>query len=137
MVPVFDASAAQHQLVPGELAAAVEAFLSGWTARTGIPVEVWALPPAGVVPHEAAVVAYHVLVDAFNGVQDAQRVSVALTAGRALRLTVSYEGRATVPGHGEARLRARAAELGGVYSTTVTAGTATTVSLELPLAASR
>jgi signal transduction histidine kinase len=112
----------------------VKAFVADWGKQARIPVEVWALPE-GAVPHEAAVLAFAVLVDAFSAVEQATYVSMALTAGVTLRLTVCDDG----PGLGShevidrSELHARAAALGGRYDIASSVGNGTTVTLELPL----
>ncbi|WP_327588021.1 hypothetical protein OHA25_14200 [Nonomuraea sp. NBC_00507] len=112
----------------------VEAFVAGWSKHTAIPVEVWALPKR-VVPDEVAGLAFSVLVDALSAVERATYVSVALTAGDTLRLTVCEDGLGLgsreVLDRGE--LRARAAAWGGRYDLASSTGDGTTITLELPL----
>ncbi|WP_188192125.1 hypothetical protein [Nonomuraea sp. SYSU D8015] len=134
MTAVSELASRPSQVTGRTLRESVEAFVAGWERQTEIPVEVWALPER-TVHDEAARLAFAVLVDAFSAVERATYVSMALTAGATLRLTVCDDGRGLgsqeVLDRGE--LRARAAALGGRYGLASAAGEGTTVSLELPL----
>lgn len=134
MTTVLELVSGPSQLTGRTLRASVEAFVTGWGKQTGIPVEVWALPER-VVPDEVALLAFAALVDAFSAVEQATYVSMALTAGSTLRLTVCDDGR----GYGSrevldrSELRTRAAALGGRYGIASSPRDGTTVALELPL----
>jgi len=121
------------------LAEALEGYLADWSRRTGITVEVWALPAAEV----PARVARGVLVairEALANVEqhsNATLVSIAVTAGRdGLRMTVSDHGSgfagtgAAAPGI--ARMRAAFAEVDGSLTVNSVEGEGTTVSGVVP-----
>ncbi|GLX00236.1 hypothetical protein [Microtetraspora sp. NBRC 16547] len=99
MTSIFDASAPEGDVTGRDLGQAVESLLAGWAERAAVPVEVWALPTKEV-PDELARLAYRILVDALARVEDAREVSVAMTTGRTLRLTVSRDGRTDTGGTG-------------------------------------
>ncbi|TMR15469.1 hypothetical protein ETD86_27215 [Nonomuraea turkmeniaca] len=134
MTAVSDLARESSHVTGRTLRESVEAFVAGWGKHTAIPVEVWALPKRAV-PDEAAGLAFAVLVDALSAVEQATYVSMALTAGETLRLTVCDDGSGLasreVLDHGD--LRARAATLGGRYDIASSTGDGTTITLELPL----
>ncbi|WP_431892860.1 sensor histidine kinase [Nonomuraea sp. bgisy101] len=120
------------------LAEALDGCLTEWSQRTGIAVEVWALPqgdvPAAIAGGVLAVVEEALLnVELHSG---AATVSVAVTVGRrGLRLTVSDDGDGFSMPHerrGIARMRALMAELGGTLSVSSVQGEGTTVSGAVP-----
>ncbi|MFF4775405.1 hypothetical protein ACFY05_21355 [Microtetraspora fusca] len=142
MVSIFDTAASEGDVTGRDLGRAVESLLAGWAERLAVPVEVWALPTREV-PDDTARLAYRVLLDALGRVAGAREISVAMTTGRSLRLTVSCDG---VPAD-DARadegadegaaaatpLRAQVAAMRGVYSTGSGASDHMTITLELPL----
>ncbi|MEU0571359.1 ATP-binding protein [Nonomuraea sp. NPDC005983] len=119
------------------LAEALESCLAEWSERTGIAVEIWALP-ATDVPQRIARGVLATVGEALSNVEahsGASTVSVAVTVGRSgLRLTVSDHGQGFTakPGRGIARMRATFAELGGNLSVTSVRGEGTTVTGVLP-----
>lgn len=123
------------------LADALECHLDEWSRRTGVEVEVWALPGSGVAPRVAEAV-LAVLAEALDNVErhsEAKVVSIAVTVGRTggLRMTVSDHGKGFPPprsGGGFARMRAAFAELGGSLSVTSVPGEGTTVTGVIPKA---
>ncbi|MGI5492967.1 hypothetical protein [Microtetraspora malaysiensis] len=139
MVSIFDVAASEGDVTGRDLGRAVESLLAGWAERLAVPVEVWALPTREV-PDDTARLAYRVLVDALGRGAGAREISVAMTTGRTLRLTVSCDG---VPPQDDARadeeaaaanaLRAQVAAMRGVYSTGSGASEHMTITLELPL----
>jgi signal transduction histidine kinase len=105
------------------LAQALEDYLADWSNRTGVTVEIWALPTKAVSSRVAEGV-YATVVEALANVErhsGADVVSIAVTTGSAgLRLTVSDDGTGFLPdlsgrsaGRGLAAMRANFAELGG------------------------
>ncbi|MEV3981911.1 hypothetical protein [Nonomuraea sp. NPDC049758] len=120
------------------LAGELESLCGRWSERTGITVEIWALPagPVSVAWRRAVLaVAEEALanVEAHSG---ASTASLAVTAGpQGLRLTISDNGRgfaSTAPGGGVGRMRAAFAELGGRLSVRGVPGEGTTVSGAVP-----
>src|SRR5690606_27430874 len=100
----------------GGLSQMLRDHLTEWSERTGIAVEVWALPEREVPPKVADNV-YATVREALDNVErhsGARVVSIALTVGRSgLRLTVSDEGRgfeAGTTGRGLVAMRAYFAE---------------------------
>lgn len=144
MTSIFDVSASEGDVSGRDLGQAVESLLAGWAERVAVPVEVWALPTKEV-PDELARLAYRVLVDALARVEGAREVSVAMTTGKTLRLTVSCEGRTDPHGKGTADRNASGDDAGmsvlhtqvkarrGVYSTGLAGTGSMTITLELPL----
>ncbi|WP_203982578.1 sensor histidine kinase [Sphaerisporangium rufum] len=139
------------------LTRAVEEYLTEWSERTGVTVEVWAMPgaPAGdvhtaasgavpdvapgavpdVVPAAVAEAVYAVLVEALGNVERhsrAQAVSIALTVGRSgLRLTISDNGAGFRPGRtgrGLDMMKRRFREVGGTLTINSVVGEGTTIS---------
>jgi signal transduction histidine kinase len=120
------------------LAEALEACLSDWSQRTGITVEVWALPSADV-PSRTAQGVLTAMREALANVEahsGAGAVSIAVTAGSGgLRMTVSDHGQGfdtTKAGRGIARMRAAFAELGGTLTVSSVRGEGTTVTGVVP-----
>lgn len=120
------------------LAEALESTLEEWSRRTGIAVEIWALP-ATDVPARVARGVLTVLGEALANVEEhssARTVSIAVTVGRhGLRMTVSDHGRgfaAAGPGRGLARMRAAFAEIGGTLSVNSVEREGTTVTGVVP-----
>jgi signal transduction histidine kinase len=120
------------------LAEAIEAFLSDWSQRTGIDVEVWALPAADV-PSRTAQGVLAAMEEALANVEahsGATAVSIAVTAGASgLRMTVSDHGRGfdtAKAARGIARMRAAFAELGGTLTVNSVRGEGTTVTGAVP-----
>ncbi|GAA4517712.1 MULTISPECIES: sensor histidine kinase [Nonomuraea] len=122
------------------LAEALEGNLAEWSRRTGIAVEVWALPAADVRPRVAKGV-LEALAEALDNVHkhsEATTVSIAVTVGRGgLRMTVSDHGRGfdlSRAGRGIARMRAALGEAGGSLSVNSVPGEGTTVTGVVPKA---
>ncbi|MFB9532012.1 sensor histidine kinase [Nonomuraea roseola] len=120
------------------LAEALDSHLAEWSQRTGIAVEVWALPRSDVPPTIASSV-MAVVEEALLNVERHSRagtVSIAVTVGASgLRLTVSDDGGGFGVPHerrGIARMRARMAEVGGTLSVNSVQGEGTTVSAAVP-----
>ncbi|GAA2984646.1 sensor histidine kinase [Streptosporangium longisporum] len=121
------------------LARALEGYLTEWSERTGIAVEIWALPGRDV-PASFTEVVLAVLEEALANVERhsrARTVSVAVTHGRGgLRMTISDDG---VGFFGEARgrgvvaMRAHVRRLGGSLGVNGSPGEGTTVTGVLPL----
>ncbi|WP_066934732.1 hypothetical protein [Microtetraspora fusca] len=138
MVSIFDTAASEGDVTGRDLGRAVESLLAGWAERLAVPVEVWALPTREV-PDDTARLAYRVLLDALGRVAGAREISVAMTTGRSLRLTVSCDGvpaddaRADEGAAAATPLRAQVAAMRGVYSTGSGASDHMTITLELPL----
>ncbi|MEV0587916.1 hypothetical protein [Nonomuraea sp. NPDC050310] len=111
-----------------DLAETLTDVLREWSARTGVAVEIWALPDGGVSAPlakgaEAALREALANVERFSG---ARTVSVAVTRSRrGLRMTVSDDGGGT-PWE-ETRLRAIFAELGGKVTVNHVPGEGTTM----------
>ncbi|MFG1944795.1 sensor histidine kinase [Nonomuraea sp. NPDC048826] len=122
------------------LAEALEGHLAEWSRRTGITVEVWALPSADVPPRVAKGV-LAVMAEALDNVErhsEAATVSIAVTvAPSGLRMTVSDHGKGFRPpltGPGIARMRAAFTELGGSLSVNGVPDEGTTVTGIVPRA---
>ncbi|HEY9522488.1 MAG TPA: ATP-binding protein [Thermopolyspora sp.] len=125
-----------------DLARVLEDYFGEWSQRTGIAVDVWALPSRDVpvrVPQAVARNVFHAIREAFANVErhsHARTVSVALTVGRAgLRLTVSDDGTGFPPGtsgHGLVAMRASFAEVGGTLTINSVPGEGTTISGVVP-----
>lgn len=120
------------------LAEALEGYLSEWSERTGVTVEIWALPE-GDVPSRIGQGVFAAIQEALANVErhsGAGVVSVAVTVGKSgLRMTVSDDGEgfnSVPPGRGIALMRARFAELGGSLSVTSVRGEGTTVTGVVP-----
>ncbi|MEV0147001.1 MULTISPECIES: ATP-binding protein [unclassified Nonomuraea] len=120
------------------LAETLESQLTQWSERTGIRVEIWALPAADV-PAPVAQAVLEALREALANVErhsGASVVSVAVTAGAdGLRMTVSDHGRGFPPekaGRGVARMRAAIAGVGGNLSVSSVKGEGTTVTAAVP-----
>ncbi|MFI7422605.1 sensor histidine kinase [Nonomuraea sp. NPDC049684] len=120
------------------LAGELESLCGRWSERTGIAVEVWALPAGPVAAawrRAVLAVAEEALgnVEAHSG---ASTASLAVTAGpQGLRLTISDNGRgfaSAAPGGGVGRMRAAFAGLGGRLSVRGVPGEGTTVSAAVP-----
>ncbi|MEV4113769.1 ATP-binding protein [Nonomuraea sp. NPDC049695] len=117
----------------------LEDYLRQWEERTGIAVEVWALP-GGNVPSQVAEVVLTTVREALDNVErhsKARTVSVAVTAGaRGLRLTISDDG-AGFPlgteGRGLRVMKAGLANISGVLKINSVLGGGTTVSAVAPL----
>ncbi|MFI6786534.1 sensor histidine kinase [Nonomuraea sp. NPDC050383] len=120
------------------LAETLESQLTQWSERTGIRVEIWALPAADV-PAPVAQAVLEALREALANVErhsGASVVSVAVTAGTGgLRMTVSDHGRGfpqDKAGRGIARMRAAFAGVGGNLSVSSVKGEGTTVTAAVP-----
>ncbi len=116
----------------------LEDHFAEWSERTGIAVEVWALPQREVPAHVAGNV-YATVREALDNVARHSRarvVSIALTVGRSgLRLTVSDDGHGFPPGttgRGLVAMRAYFAEIGGRLTVNPVPGGGTTVSGFVP-----
>ncbi|GAA0357357.1 hypothetical protein GCM10009530_03250 [Microbispora corallina] len=127
----------------GGLSRVLEDYLSDWTERSGIAVEVWALP-SRPIPGDVAKAVYATVVEALTNVErhsHARLVSIAITVGRSgLRMTVSDDGAGfaqdspgRLAGRGLAAMRAHFAEVGGALTVNTVAGGGTTVTGVIPL----
>jgi signal transduction histidine kinase len=112
----------------------LENHFAEWSERTGVAVEVWALPTRDL---SAPVVrnVYATVREALTNVErhsGARTVSIALTVGReGLRLTVSDDGRgfpAETTGRGLVAMKAYFAEIGGTLTINSVLGEGTTIS---------
>lgn len=124
------------------LSRALEEYFAEWTERSGIVVELWALP-RGEVPPDVAKAVYATVVEALTNVErhsHARHVSVAITLGAAgLRMTVSDDGAGfdldragRYGGRGLAAMRAHFAEVGGTLTINSVAGGGTTITGIVP-----
>ena len=116
------------------LARAIEDYLTDWSERTGITVEVWAMPKENVTGPVADAV-YAVVLEALANVErhsGAHTLSFALTVGHGgLRLTVSDNGVGFPPGRtgrGMDTMKRRFSEVGGTLTINSVVGEGTTVS---------
>ncbi|WP_214416366.1 sensor histidine kinase [Sphaerisporangium fuscum] len=116
------------------LARAIEEYLTEWSERTGVAVEVWAMPKERVTGPVADAV-YAVVLEALSNVEQhsgAHTVSVALTVGPGgLRVTVSDNGIGFQPGRtgrGVDTMKRRFSEVGGTLTVNSVVGEGTTVS---------
>ncbi|MFG3442791.1 sensor histidine kinase [Nonomuraea sp. NPDC047897] len=117
----------------GNLAETLESKLAQWSGRTGIRVEIWALP-ASDAPAPIARAVLTVLDEALANVEHhsgASTVSIAVTVGRGgLRMTVSDHGRGfnlERTGPGIDRMRAAFDAVGGTLSINSVPGEGSTV----------
>ncbi|MEU7749294.1 hypothetical protein [Nonomuraea sp. NPDC049158] len=116
----------------------LEDDLAVWSLRTGISVEVWALPKTEISSRVSTVV-QNVIRDVLDQVgweTRARTVSLALTATpHGLRLTISNDDGGLTSEAFEHRLRAQRAELaefGGRLTINGVAGEGTTVGVVVP-----
>jgi signal transduction histidine kinase len=124
------------------LAQVLEDYFDDWSGRTGIAVEVWALPGRDVRPSLSRRVGravFEVIREALANVErhsHARTVSIALTVGRrGLRLTVSDDGGGFPPektGRGLTAMQRAFADLGGSLTVNGVPGEGTTVSGVVP-----
>ncbi|GLW97074.1 ATP-binding protein [Microtetraspora sp. NBRC 16547] len=121
----------------GDLVSALEDYLAEWSERSGIAVEIWALP-GKAVPRRVAQAVYATVIEALENVErhsHAGQVSVAVTTGKAgLRMTVSDDGAgfavdeaAPNTARGLTAMRAHFAEAGGTLTINSVPGGGTTV----------
>ncbi|MFC6085008.1 sensor histidine kinase [Sphaerisporangium aureirubrum] len=115
------------------LSQAIEDYLTEWSERTGITVEVWALP-ADRVTGPVADAVYAVVQEALTNVEQhsgAHTLSIALTTGRSgLKLTISDNGIGFSPGRtgrGIDTMKRRFSEVGGTLTVNSVVGEGTTV----------
>ncbi|MEO3813504.1 ATP-binding protein [Sphaerisporangium sp. B11E5] len=116
------------------LSQAIEDYLSEWSDRTGITVEVWALPTARV-PTPVADAVYAVVLEALSNVErhsGAHTLSLALTTGRSgLKLTISDNGVGFTPGTRTGRgldaMKRRFSDVGGTLTINTVVGEGTTI----------
>ncbi|GAA2851530.1 hypothetical protein GCM10010517_09140 [Streptosporangium fragile] len=120
------------------LAQALEEHLTEWSERTGITVEIWALP-ARDVPAKVARAVLATLGEALSNVERHSRarvVSVAVTLGRGgLRMTVSDDGvgfLGPAEGRGVTAMRTHFTDLGGSFTINGVPGEGTTVTGVVP-----
>ncbi|MBG0829267.1 hypothetical protein HS041_15985 [Planomonospora sp. ID67723] len=120
------------------LAQALEEHLDDWSGRTGITVEIWALPAHDAPPRIARAV-LATLGEALSNVERHSRsalVSVAVTLGPGgLRMTVSDHGEGfTGPadGRGVTAMRTHLEEIGGTLTVNGVPGEGTTVTAVVP-----
>jgi signal transduction histidine kinase len=132
-----DVRAAPIRREDQSLAQVLRDCLDTWSARTGVAVEIWALPKTTVARAVADSV-HAVVVDALADAErrgGVQAVSIALTmSGRGLRLTISHDGGGPPPagaGHAYAAMYARFAEIGGRLTITTVPGGGTTITGEV------
>ncbi|MEV0383980.1 hypothetical protein [Nonomuraea sp. NPDC050643] len=113
-------------------AQALENYLERWEERTGIAVEVWALPDGDVPPRVAEAVLATVR-EAFDNVERhsrARTACIAVTVGRrGLRLTISDDG----AGAAGLIMRSGLTEVAGTLKINSVPGSGTTVSAAVPL----
>ncbi|MCT9931835.1 hypothetical protein N5079_16615 [Planotetraspora sp. A-T 1434] len=118
------------------LAQRLEGYLTGWAERSGVVVEIWALP-ARTVPRAVAQAVYATLVEALANAERhaATHVSIAITVGASgLRMTVSDDGAGFASGEsgqpggrGPVAMRAHFAEAGGTLTANSIPGSGTTI----------
>jgi signal transduction histidine kinase len=119
------------------LSRALQDYLSDWSDRSGIAVEIWALPTVPV-PGAVAKAVYATVVEALANVERhsrARHVAVAVTVGASgLRMTVSDDGagfaqerQGRIAGRGLAAMRAHFAEVGGTLTINSVPGGGTTI----------
>jgi signal transduction histidine kinase len=120
------------------LAQALEGHLTEWSERTGITVEIWALP-TGDAPARITRAVMAVLGEALANVErhsGARAVAVAVTLGRSgLRMTVSDNGIGFfghAEGRGIAAMHAHFDRVGGALGVNGVPGEGTTVSGVVP-----
>jgi signal transduction histidine kinase len=120
------------------LAQALEEHLAEWAERTGIAVEIWALPAHDVSPSTARAV-LATLGEALANVEShsgARVVSVAVTLGPSgLRMTVSDDGVGFIGPltcRGVTAMRTHFAEVGGTLGINGVLGEGTTVTGAVP-----
>jgi signal transduction histidine kinase len=124
------------------LSEALEDLFAEWSHRTGIAVEVWALP-AKTVSSKVAQGVYATIVEALSNVErhsQADVVSIAITTcRRGLRMTVSDDGAGFAEevavrcmGRGLAAMRANFAELGGTLTINSVPAGGTTITGVVP-----
>lgn len=125
-----------------EFSQRLEDYLSDWMDKSGIAVEVWALP-GRKVDDDLARAVYDTLVEALANVErhsGATHVSIAVTVSASgLRMTVSDDGagfavdQAGRYGRGLAAMCARFAAVGGRLTINSVPGGGTTVTGVIPL----
>ncbi|GAA1514014.1 hypothetical protein GCM10009677_53980 [Sphaerisporangium rubeum] len=116
------------------LSQTIEDYLTEWSDRTGITVEVWALP-TDRVPTPVADAVYAVLQEALSNVEShsgAHTLSLALTTSRTgLKLTISDNGVGFTPGTRAGRgldlMKRRFSEVGGTLTVNSVVGEGTTI----------
>jgi signal transduction histidine kinase len=120
------------------LSQVLQDYLTHWSDRTGIGVEVWALPE-GDVPHRIAEALLATVREAFDNVERHSRagtVSIAVTLGPSgLRMTISDDGIGFPPGtagRGQIVMRANFMEISGALSINSVPGAGTTISAVVP-----
>ncbi|WP_433254987.1 sensor histidine kinase [Streptosporangium sp. CA-135522] len=120
------------------LAQAIEEHLAEWAERTGIVIEIWALPGEDVPPQLARAV-LATLGEALANVERHSRanvVSVAVTmGGSGLRMTVSDDGvgfAGPAAGRGVTAMRSHFTDLGGSLTVNGVEGSGTTVTAAAP-----
>ncbi|GGS64293.1 hypothetical protein GCM10010156_24200 [Planobispora rosea] len=120
------------------LAQALEEHLADWSGRTGVSVEIWALPTHDAPPRLARAV-LATLGEALSNVErhsGAKLVSIAVTLGSSgLRMTVSDHGRGfagPAEGRGISAMRVHLNEAGGTLSVNGVPGGGTTVTAVVP-----
>ncbi|MEU7900683.1 hypothetical protein AB0B45_48630 [Nonomuraea sp. NPDC049152] len=113
--------------------------LAGWSQRTGITIETWALPAEGL-PQRVADAVLGCFAEALSNVErhsGARVVSIAVTRGaKGLRVTISDDGRGFMgeaKGRGIVRMGAHLAAVGGRCTVKGTPGGGTTVGAVVPL----
>ncbi|MEQ4722153.1 hypothetical protein [Nonomuraea sp. B19D2] len=121
----------------------LEKLLEDWSARSGVAVEIWALPK-GDVPDLATRNVFAAVQEALAGIERhgrARTVSIAATlAASGLRLTVSDDGDGLADGQADrevAVMKACFAEIGGELTVNRVPGEGSTITGIVPARALR